>query len=252
VIFTDNLTKFFGQTVAVDSLHLEVDKELFVFLGPNGAGKSTTIKMLTGLLNPTHGHIKIGGIDLHRDPLGAKQLIGYVPEQPHLYEKLTGSEFVLFLADIRRIPRREALRRMQRYFELFELVDVSAGLIEEYSHGMKQKIALVSALISDPQVLILDEPTVGLDPKSAHNLKDLLRHLVSRERTVFMSTHILELAERMCDRIGIIHKGKLLAVNTLDELRRQVASQAGTLEDIFLQLTDEQEPALGQQIFKAR
>ncbi|MBN1541451.1 ABC transporter ATP-binding protein [candidate division KSB1 bacterium] len=240
MIYTKQLTKVFGETVAVDQLHLDVEKELFIFLGPNGAGKTTTIKMLTGLLRPTQGSIRIGGIDMLKDPLGAKRLIGYVPEQPHLYEKLTAVEFILFLADIHRVPRREALRRMQRYFELFDLIDTSAALIEELSHGTKQKVALAGALIADPQVLVLDEPTVGLDPKSAHRLKDLLRHLVGRGRTIFMSTHILELAERMCDRIGIIHKGRLLAVNTLDGLRNQAASSAHTLEDIFLQLTGEE------------
>jgi ABC-2 type transport system ATP-binding protein len=235
MINATNLTKKYGSFLAVDDLSLTVKNELFVFLGPNGAGKTTTIKMMTGLLQPTRGSITIDGIDLQKNPLQAKRAFGLVQEQPPLYEKLTAREFIQFLAGLYKVPASDAQRRMSQLFEIFEISDRADDLIENFSHGMKQKVALTGALIHEPNVLFLDEPTVGLDPKAARNLKDLLRGLVDKGATVFMSTHILEVAERMCDRIGIIDKGKLVALGTLGELSAKTDST--NLEDIFLKVT---------------
>ena len=233
----EKLHKSFGERVAVEELSLRIENELFVFLGPNGAGKTTSIKMMTGLLHPDRGRVLIDGIDLAADPLGAKRLFGLVQESPVLYEKLTAREFVHFVARLYRVPENDAARRMQQLFDIFEINDRADELIEEFSHGMKQKVALAGALVHEPRVLFLDEPTVGLDPKAARNLKDLLRGLVDHGATVFMSTHILEVAERMCDRAGIIHEGRLIALGTMEELRQKTATDKASLEEIFLQLT---------------
>jgi len=238
VIRTEGLSKTFGTRVAVEDLNLEVEPgELFGFLGPNGAGKTTTIRLLTGLLRPTVGRVLIGGYDIHREPVRAKAFLGYVPDQPVLYEKLTGREFLSFMADLYRV---DGTRRDQRIGELLELFDLSErgdDLIQSYSRGMKQKLAVAAALVHEPRVLILDEPTVGLDPRSARVLKDVLRALASGGVTVFMSTHVLEIAERMCTRVGIIDRGCLIACGTMEELRAQAQEDTATLEDIFLELT---------------
>lgn len=236
MIVAEDLSKRYGATLAVDGLSLVVDGELFVFLGPNGAGKTTTIKLMTGLLRPDRGRVRINGFDVATQPLEAKSCLGLVPERPYVYPKLTGREFLFFMADLYRVDRATALRRFEHLVELFDLASHIDRLIETYSHGMKQKIALSGALIHDPKVLFLDEPTVGLDPKSARNLKNLLKGLVQRGVTVFMSTHILEIAESMCDRVGIIDKGKLIALGTMAELRAS-SSRHQSLEDIFLELT---------------
>jgi ABC-2 type transport system ATP-binding protein len=233
----EHLRKSFGDRVAVQDLSLHIDKELFIFLGPNGAGKTTSIKLMTGLLQPDQGHVRIDDIDLAQNPLAAKRLFGLVQEEPVLYEKLTPREFVRFMARLYQVPDPDTSRRMEQLFEIFEIADRADELIEEFSHGMKQKVALSGALVHEPKVLFLDEPTVGLDPKAARNLKDLLRGLVERGTTIFMSTHILEVAERMCDRVGIIHDGSLIAMGTMAELREKVAAKKASLEDIFLQLT---------------
>ena len=233
----EQLHKAFGDRIAVDELSLQIEHELFVFLGPNGAGKTTTIKMMTGLLHPDRGRVLIDGIDLAADPIGAKRLFGLVQESPVLYEKLSAREFVHFLARLYQVPEEDAVRRTGQLFEIFEISDRADELVEEFSHGMKQKVALAGALVHEPRVLFLDEPTVGLDPKAARNLKDLLRGMVERGTTVFMSTHILEVAERMCDRAGIIHQGRLIALGTMDELRKNSAAEKASLEEIFLQLT---------------
>ncbi len=238
MIRTEGLSKTFGTRVAVEDLNLEVEPgELFGFLGPNGAGKTTTIRLLTGLLRPTVGRVLIGGYDIHREPVRAKAFLGYVPDQPVLYEKLTGREFLSFMADLYRV---DGTRRDQRIGELLELFDLSErgdDLIQSYSRGMKQKLAVAAALVHEPRVLILDEPTVGLDPRSARVLKDVLRALASGGVTVFMSTHVLEIAERMCTRVGIIDRGCLIACGTMEELRAQAQEDTATLEDIFLELT---------------
>ncbi len=240
MIVAEGLRKCYGSTVAVEDLSLTVDGELFVFLGPNGAGKTTTIKMMTGLLKPDRGRVRLKGFDLTAQPLEAKRCLGLVPERPYVYPKLTGREFLTFMADLYQVDRQTASRRLEHLVEIFDLDTHIDRLIETYSHGMKQKMALSGALIHDPQVLFLDEPTVGLDPKSARNLKDLLRGLVQRGVTVFMSTHILEIAESMCDRVGIINQGKLIALGTMRELRRMSKGHQ-SLEDIFLELTGSEE-----------
>ncbi len=232
-----NVSKKYNGLLAVDNLNLQVHKELFVFLGPNGAGKTTTIKMMTGLLRPTSGTIQIEGYDLLEHPTEAKKLFGLVPDTPVLYDKLSLREFVQFIANLYEVEKMTFNRRFTNLIELFDLESRIDDLIQDFSHGMKQKVILAAALIHDPKVLFLDEPTVGLDPKSARNLKDLLRGLVEKGTTIFMSTHILEIAEAMCDRVGIIDKGKLIACGTMEELRLQSKQQDKSLEEIFLELT---------------
>lgn len=232
------LTKTFGDLQAVSAVDLHVQPgEIFGFLGPNGAGKTTTIRMLTGLLRPTSGQAMIGGYDIQTHPVEAKSLLGYVPDAPVLYEKLTGREFLDFMADLYRVEPRRKKTRISELLELFDLTERADDLIGSYSRGMKQKIAVAAALIHDPKVLILDEPTVGLDPRGARVLKDVLRALAQRKVTIFMSTHILEIAERMCTRVGIIDRGKIVACGTVPELRILSREASGTLEDIFLKLT---------------
>ncbi len=231
-----SLHKTYGTTHAVRDLNLSVQPgEIFGLLGPNGAGKTTTFKMIVGLLQPTSGNVQIGGVDIAKRPLDAKRQLGFVPDTPLLYEKLTATEFLLFVADLYDVERAAASRRAAELLRLFDLEKNADDLIDSFSHGMKQKTALAGALIHDPKLLILDEPTVGLDPKSARLIKDILRQLSERGVSVLLSTHILEIAERMCDRIGIISKGELIAVGTMDELRGGAGDSS--LEDIFLGLT---------------
>jgi ABC-2 type transport system ATP-binding protein len=234
------LRKTYGRHEAVRGIDLRIARgELVGFLGPNGAGKTTTIRMLAGLLRPSAGRAAILGHDVQRDPLGAKARLGYVPDTPNLYGKLRGREFLRFMARLYRVPHELAEQRAAELLRLFELSDAAGDLVEGYSHGMQQKLALAGALLHDPQVLFLDEPTVGLDPRSARRIKDLLVQLRDRGATVFLSTHILEIAERLCDRLVIVDKGQVVATGTMDELRAQAARGAAgdTLEDIFLQLT---------------
>ena len=220
MIRTEELTKKFGNIIAVDNLNLPVNEgELFCFLGPNGAGKTTTIKMLMGTSVPTKGKAYINGIDVYKEPVKAKALIGYVSDQPNLYEKLTAVEFLAFIADIYGLDKVKARKTSMQLLEVFELADRANELVGSFSHGMKQKVVFSAALLHEPKVLFLDEPMVGLDPKSARMIKDILRDLCRKGSTVFMSTHILEIAERMADRVGIIQEGKLIAVGTVQELR---------------------------------
>lgn len=240
MINIENLSKSYnkGAVKAVDRLNLNVKKgEIFGFLGPNGAGKTTTIKMIVGLLNPDEGNISINGLDNRKNPIEVKQSIGYVPDNPNLYDRLTGTEYLNFMADVYQVSSGDRKERISHYLDMFELKDAAADLIKSYSHGMKQKIALTGALIHNPSVWILDEPMVGLDPKSAHLLKEQMREHCGRGNTVFFSTHIMEVAEKLCDRIGIIHKGGLVAIGTLDELRQ--GDKKDSLENIFLELTEE-------------
>ncbi len=238
MIETINLTKNYGNLTAVKNLNLTVNAgEIYGFLGPNGAGKTTTIKMICGLLKPTKGRVKIDGIDISESPIEAKSKIGLIPDTPNVYPKLTGREFLYFIADIYDVQREVAVKRAEEIFEMFDLKDKADELIETYSHGMKQKIVIGAALVHDPSVIILDEPTVGLDPKSAKLVKDLLRALASKGKTVFMSTHILEIAERMCDKVGIINEGTLIAEGTIDELRKKAKDETADLEKLFLELT---------------
>ncbi len=234
-IVARGLRKTYGEHVAVKGVDLTIGRgEIVAFLGPNGAGKTTTIKLLTGLLRPTTGSAAILGHDIQADALAAKALFGYVPDTPNLYGKLKGWEYLRFMARLYRVPTAEAEARAAELLRLFELTEAASDLIEGYSHGMSQKMALAGALVHAPRVLFLDEPTVGLDPRSARTIKDLLGQLRAQGVTVFLSTHILEIAERMADRVVIINKGEIIAAGTVAELRH---GGSGTLEDIFLDLT---------------
>lgn len=236
VLTLDHVSKSYGTKVAVRDLSLSLPGgEIFGILGPNGAGKTTTFKMVVGLLQPTEGEILVGGMDVTRAPIETKRLIGFVPDTPTLYEKLSAMEYLQFVGDLFGISRRHAHERGMELLRLFDLEDNAEDLIDSFSHGMKQKIVLAGALLHEPQLLILDEPTVGLDPRSARLIKDILRQLTHRGVTVILSTHILEIAERMCDRIGILNQGELIAIGTMEELRSGAADRS--LEDIFLQLT---------------
>jgi ABC-2 type transport system ATP-binding protein len=235
-----DVTKRYGSFTAVSGLGLEVhDGELFAFLGPNGAGKTTTIKMITGLLRADSGTVRVCGHVMGVDGRAAKAQIAYVPDQPFLYEKLTGREFLEFVARMYGLDPAIMRERAQRLIARLEMGDFLDQLTESYSHGMKQRTALAAALLHEPRVLITDEPMVGLDPRTVRTVKDLMREMTHEGRTVFMSTHTLEVAEAVADRIGIIHHGRLVAVGTLAELRAQAAANA-SLEDIFLGVTQEQ------------
>ncbi len=239
-----NLEKRYGEKMAVSQVSLQVySGEVFGFLGPNGAGKTTTIKMIVGLLRPTSGIVKVGGFDVQTQPLRAKAVNGYVPDTPNLYAKLSGREMLRFVGELYGIERGQINRRIEELLKLFDLEPAGDDSIDSYSHGMQQKTALACALMHDPKVLVLDEPTVGLDPKSARLIKDILQQMAERGAAIFLSTHILEIAERMCDRIGIINKGELIAVGSMEELRTMSQGAEPTLpggaslEDIFLNLT---------------
>jgi ABC-2 type transport system ATP-binding protein len=239
LIEISNVSKSYnkGKVKAVDNLNLQVRPgEIFGFLGPNGAGKTTTIKMMVGLLKSDSGSIKINGFDIEKEPLRVKESISFVPDNPEVYEKLTGIEYLNFLGDVYGVPGALRKERIGRFLDLFELRGAVNDLIQSYSHGMRQKIVLIGALLHDPQVFILDEPMVGLDPKSSHNLKEYMKEHCTRGKTVFFSTHILEVAEKLCDRIGIIHQGSLIACGTMDELKDQSQNKE-SLVNIFLELT---------------
>jgi ABC-2 type transport system ATP-binding protein len=238
MINLEHLTKRYDKFVAVDDLSLEIRSgELFGFLGPNGAGKTTTIKMMCGLLRPTSGTIKVAGFDIQKEPLRAKAVLGLVPDTPVLYKKLTGREFVRFVGELYSVDPRGMAKRIDHLLNLLDMTGSADEIIETYSHGMKQKASLMAALVHDPKVVVLDEPTVGLDPRSAKVVKDVLKALCTMGKTVFMSTHILEIAERVCDRVGIINKGKLVALGSIAELRSRSSEGGASLEDIFLELT---------------
>lgn len=237
LIEADLLTKRYGEKLAVDQVSFSVQAgEIFGFLGPNGAGKTTTIKMIVGLLLPTTGSVQVAGYDIQKEPLQAKAVSGYVPDTPHLYQKLSGRELLRFVGDLYGVEPVQVKRRIEELLRLFDLEGAGDDTIDSYSHGMRQKTALAAALMHDPKVLVLDEPTVGLDPKSARLIKDILRQMANRGAAVFLSTHILEIAERMCDRIGIIDQGRLIAVGTMAELRALGKGET-SLEEIFLNLT---------------
>jgi ABC-2 type transport system ATP-binding protein len=233
------VTKLYGTKMAVNRLTLKVEAgELFAFLGPNGAGKTTTIKLMCGLLFPTSGTVRIGGFDLVRDGDRARQMISYVPDQPYLYEKLTGREFLQFIADMYGLAPEKGRQRIEGMIGLFGLGEFVDDLTERYSHGMRQRTVFAAALLHQPRVLIVDEPTVGLDPRSVRLLKDLLRREASQGTTVFLSTHSLDIAEELADRIGIVERGNLISCGTLESLRKQAALD-GSLEEVFLKLTAE-------------
>lgn len=233
----DHLTKKYGTKLAVDDVNFNVaGGEIFGFLGPNGAGKTTTLKVIVGLLQPTAGTVRVNGFDIQKQPLDAKASSGFVPDEPNLYAKLTGRELLRFVGDLFGIDPVQSNRRIDDLLRLFDLTAAGDDTTDSYSHGMRQKTSVAAALMHDPKVLVLDEPTVGLDPKSARLIKDILRQLAERGAAIILSTHILEIAENMCDRIGIINQGKLVAVGTMEELRA-LGEGEESLEDIFLSLT---------------
>ncbi len=234
----NQVSKNYGQKVAVDRLTLTIRPgELFALLGPNGAGKTTSIKMLVGLLRPTVGTLRICGYDVVKETRQANGCLGYVPDQPYLYEKLSGREFLQFIADLYGLNREESATRIAREISNFGLAEFIDQLTETYSHGMKQRIVLAAALLHDPAVLVLDEPMVGLDPRSMRLVKDILRQRADAGMVIFMSTHTLGLAEEIADRIGIVHRGQLRFLGTLAELRSQLAQTNTSLERMYLDLT---------------
>lgn len=244
LIKTHQLTKRYGPVSVVNGLNLEVKSgEIFGFLGPNGAGKTTTIKMLTGLLEPSEGEAFICGYNISKQPTQAKALMAYVPDQPKLYSKLSAREFLHLIAALYRVPKEIIQERTEQLLGLFGLGTRADELLEGYSHGMRQKVVLASALIHQPKVILLDEPTVGLDPASARLLKDVLQEMAHHGAAIFVSTHILEIAERMCHRVAILKDGMLIAQGSPDELRQKIGHAGESLEDIFLELTSGRENA---------
>jgi ABC-2 type transport system ATP-binding protein len=233
-----DLTKRYGKFTAVDGITLEIPRgTLYGLLGPNGAGKTTTMRMIAGILRPTSGTVKVAGFDVLESPMEAKQRLGFIPDRPFVYDKLTGTEFLRFVAGLYGQSGPGIESRIDELLELFELSPWKHELTEAYSHGMRQKLIISSALVHRPDVIVVDEPMVGLDPKSARLLKEIFRHFVDRGGTVLMSTHTLEIAEVMCDELGIVFEGKVVAHGTMDRIRAQTASGDASLEELFLKLT---------------
>jgi ABC-2 type transport system ATP-binding protein len=240
MISLTSLTKRYGSFTAVDGIDLTVPRgELFGFLGPNGAGKTTTLRMIAGILRPTSGRVEIAGIDIANDSVAAKSKLGFIPDRPFIYEKLTGAEFLRFVAGLYDQSGPQVEHRARELLALFDLEQWRDELVESYSHGMRQKLIISSAFVHRPEVIVVDEPMVGLDPKAAKILKDLFREYTRRGHTIMMSTHTLEVAEAMCDRIAIIQAGKIRACGTMNELRASAESGTRGLEEIFLKLTGE-------------
>ena len=240
MIKLSELTKDYGTTIAVNKLNLHVAAgEIYGFIGPNGAGKTTTIRMMGGILAPTSGNIIIGGINMAENPVEAKKMIGFVPDRPFLYEKLTGMEFLRFSADLYDVKRDIFQQKAEQLLQQFALWSWADELIEAYSHGMKQRLIIASALLHDPRILIIDEPMVGLDPSAVHMVKDIFKELAAKQTTVFISTHTLSIAEDLCHRIGLIHEGTLLAQGTLDELKHIAKLGEARLEEVFLSIIEE-------------
>lgn len=236
-----NVSKIYGgNNKAVDSLDLEIrEGEIFGFLGPNGAGKSTTIKMLTGIVPPTSGKIEINGFDISSDPLKAKKEIGYVPDNPDMFLRLKGVEYLNFMADMYEVPQEIRASKIENLSKSFEMENALDDKILSYSHGMRQKIVLMGALIHDPNAWVLDEPMTGLDPKSSYLLKEMMRQHADSGKTVFFSTHVLEVAEKICDRVGIINRGKLIFTGGVADLRKTLGEDS-SLENMFLELTNDE------------
>ena len=235
-----HLSKTYGGTVAVNDVHLHVQPgEVFGFIGPNGAGKTTTIKMMAGLLSPTQGSVFIDGVDMAKDPVRAKLKIGLIPDRPFLYEKLTAMEFLQFTAGLYHVGKQAFAEKTRELLGRFSLLDRANELIEAYSHGMKQRLIMCAALLHEPQVIIVDEPMVGLDPRGIKMVKELFGTLARNGTTVFMSTHTLRLAEEVCDRIAIIHKGRLMVIGTLQDLQQHIQNGDADLEQVFFEITQE-------------
>jgi ABC-2 type transport system ATP-binding protein len=238
MIRLEGLTKHYGSFVALDHITLQVPRGvLYGCLGPNGAGKTTMLRMIAGILRPTDGRVLIGDDDVQENPLAAKMRLGFIPDRPFVYDKLTGAEFLRFVAGLYGQEGDTVDRRIAELLEVFELSSWKDELIEAYSHGMRQKLIISSALIHRPECIVVDEPMVGLDPKGARLLKDIFRQFVDRGGTVLMSTHTLEVAEAMCDQIGILQHGKIVAHGTMAEIRKQHAAGDASLEELFLKLT---------------
>jgi ABC-2 type transport system ATP-binding protein len=238
VLVMDHLTKRFGKFTAVDNISLHVNRgEIFGFLGPNGAGKTTTIKMIAGLLKPDNGHISIKNRSLASEPKKCKQDTGYIPDRPYLFEKLTGFEFLQFIASLYNLAPETFSRNTTHYLKLFDLEEWQHRLIESYSHGMRQKLIISSIFMLEPPLIVVDEPMVGLDPKSARIVKELFKSHAARGTSIFLSTHSMEIAEELCDRIGIILNGSLRAIGNLKDLQLEARLEHSDLEEIFLELT---------------
>jgi ABC-2 type transport system ATP-binding protein len=237
-----NLTKRYDRVLAVNKINLSIpDGEIFGFIGPNGAGKTTTIRMLGGVLAPTEGSIMIDGINMAKEPEKAKKKIGFIPDRPFLYEKLTGMEFMQFSADLYEVNRKKFSEKAPELLKAFELHEWAHELIESYSHGMKQRLIFCAALLHNPELMIVDEPMVGLDPAAIKMVKNIFRNLAQNGTTIFMSTHTLEIAENLCHRIAIIDKGSLIALGTPAELTEKAHMQNVNLEEVFLKLTQEKQ-----------
>jgi ABC-2 type transport system ATP-binding protein len=240
MILLEGVTKKFGNKVAVDNLSLKVKEgEFFTILGPNGAGKTTTIKMIVGLLRPTNGRIFVRGIDVQKDPLAIKKIVAYVPEEPYLYEKLTGREFLRFVADLHDIPKKKADDTIENLVFKLEMDEFIDALTETYSHGMKQRVVIATVLLRAPEILLVDEPLVGLDPRISKTVKSSFKELTKNGSCILMSTHLLYLAEELSDRVGIINNGRLIGMGTMGELKKQTGVD-GNLEQVFFKLTEEQ------------
>ncbi len=238
MIVLKNLTKKFGSFTAVDDLSLEIpDGEFFGFLGPNGAGKTTTIKMMTGLFAPTSGSVTVNGFDIQKQPLEAKSTFGYIPDQPFLYDKLTGREFLYYIGGLFKMPKETIRREIDKLVDHFEIGDWVDKRSEDYSQGMRQRITIAAAFVHSPRTIIIDEPMVGLDPRSARIVKDSLKQKSKEGAAIFMSTHNMEIVEELCDRIGIIKDGKLIFLDTKENLHHHKSKFDGKLESVFLELT---------------
>ena len=236
-----NLTKHYGKLPAVDALNLDVPAgQIFGFLGTNGAGKTTTIRVMMGILKPTVGRVVLGGYDVERDAERAKAISGFIPDRPFIYEKLSGGEFLEFVGKLHRLEPARLQRRIAELLDLLELTPWKDELVESYSNGMKQRLVVCASLIHEPQILIIDEPMVGMDPRGARTLKDLFRSLAGKGTTIFLSTHSIAMAEEICHRIGIIQRGRLIACGTMAELQNGAGAKDGDLESVFLELTREQ------------
>ena len=230
-----NLTKSFGEKKAVDNLSLEIKPgEIYGFIGHNGAGKTTTLKSIAGILQFDEGEIKIGGVSIREDPIACKKILAYIPDNPDIYEFMTGIKYLNFIADIFGVGAEERQERIKKYADLFELTKDLAEPVSAYSHGMKQKLAVISAWLHEPKLIIMDEPFVGLDPKASHILKEMMREFCDKGNAIFFSTHVLEVAQKLCDKVAIIKNGKLIRSGTMEEVRGD-----DSLEEVFLELEEE-------------
>jgi ABC-2 type transport system ATP-binding protein len=243
MIELENLSKRYGGVPAVDNLSLRVEKgEIFGFLGPNGAGKTTTIRMMGGIIAPTKGLVRVGGLDMAKHPVDAKRMIGYIPDRPYLYEKLTGLEFLRFIASLYRVENGAFPKKAEGLLRLFALWPWADELVESYSHGMKQRLIMCAAFLHEPKVLVVDEPMVGLDPRGIRLVKDILREESKKGVSIFLSTHTLQVAQDLCNRIAIIHKGKVIAQGATSDLQTMANVSEEDLEAVFLRLTEEEAP----------